>query len=107
LWGGIPWAQGISTIRLVSAKIRLENICEFSRLQMNSLRDQRRESIRARRVLIPPFWPGQGNRRVAALPSSLSPSSAGFLRPTQDIINQDNLLQLLVVDDATPDCDFA
>ena len=46
--------QGISPIQPFSAKISLENICEFSSLQMNSLHGQRRELIRANRELIQP-----------------------------------------------------
>jgi hypothetical protein len=40
----IPWwqgkMQGISPVRPFSAEIRLENICEFSDLRMNSLCDR-------------------------------------------------------------------
>src|SRR5271163_1431463 len=63
------------------AKIRTENMCEFSSLQDEFPAQQNRELIRDNRELIPPYQAGTGNclkpirSRRRCIYSALSPSS--------------------------------
>jgi hypothetical protein len=71
----IPWSQGkkqgIYSIQPFFAKIRLENIHQFSRLRMNSLLEQSREFFCQGREL---FWRAGNGREFRRKTDSLAPT---------------------------------
>lgn len=71
----IPWSQGkkqgIYSIQPFFAKIRLENIYQFSRLRMNSLREQSREFFCQGREL---FWRAGNGREFRRKTDPLAPT---------------------------------
>ena len=82
----IPWSQGkmqgISRNQPSFAKIRLENISEFRRLRMNSLRRQSREFFCQRRELIRRAGNEQGIRRKTDPLAPTHPMASKYLNVT-------------------------